>query len=317
MQRKDPKKGENMEERTESLVKNNTAGNSDSISRACLDSLLFEERLIGSKEADTSTELFGKKLTTPIMTAALSGFERYGAEADVNTARAVKRIGSIMWMGISEDAAIERVAATGVNLIEIIKPYADKDIIYRKIENDKRLGLTAIGMDIDHCFDKKTGHIGSDRNGFPMEAKTVGQLREYKKACEGIPFIVKGVLSVRDAAAAAEAGADAIVISHHHNIYPYAVPPVQLLPQIRRELGDEFTIITDSNLNDGYDCAKALLLGSDGVCIGRALLLQITKGGEDGIYNLLSEMTDQLRCILSRTGTASLKGKDPGVIHRK
>lgn len=306
-----------MAEKVESLVKNNPAGNSDSISRAYLDSLLFEERLIGSKEPDTGVELFGKKLATPIMSAALSGFDRYGEDADVNTARAIKRLGSIMWMGISEDEAIERVAKTGVNLIEVIKPYTDEKIIYRKIENDKRLGLTGIGMDFDHCFDKKTGRLGTDRNGNPMEPKTVEQFKEYRKACEGIPFIAKGVLSVRDALFCAEAGVDAIVISHHHNIYPYAVPPLQLLPAIRKELGDGITIIADSNLNDGFDAAKALLLGADGVCIGRAMLLQITKGGEEGVYNLLSEMNDQLRTIMARTGTASLREKDPTVIHRK
>lgn len=53
---------------------------------------------------------------------------------------------------MAEDAEIEALANTGARMIEIIKPYKDRDVIYRKIAQAEKLGLLAIGIDIDHPF---------------------------------------------------------------------------------------------------------------------------------------------------------------------
>lgn len=304
-----------MAEQETSILPNNPNSNSDSITRAYLDSLGFEERLIGSAEPTTQLSLFGVHLDTPLMTAAMSGLDRFSEQGALKMAEAVRRLNSIMWMGISEDAEVEAVASTGVHTIEIIKPYAEADKVFHKIEHAKRCGCIGIGMDIDHCF-AKDGTYGTDRPGNPMHAKTVADIRSYVDACEGTPFIVKGILSVRDALMAAEAGASAIVLSHHHNIFPFAVPPLLVLPEIRNAVGDDMTIIADSCIKDGYDAFKALALGADGVGVGRALQVPLVKRGADGVHDYLSAMTAQLKGIMARTGTVSLAGKDPTVIRK-
>ena len=47
-------------------------GNSNTIARAYLDSLLIETRYMNSDIPDTTLELYGETFSSPIMTAALS-----------------------------------------------------------------------------------------------------------------------------------------------------------------------------------------------------------------------------------------------------
>jgi isopentenyl diphosphate isomerase/L-lactate dehydrogenase-like FMN-dependent dehydrogenase len=296
------------------VIPENTKGNSDSITRAYLDALVLEQRLIGSVTPDLTTQFLGQTLSTPIMTAAMSGLTRLTENGHRKLAEAVKQVDSVMWMGISEDSEVEDVTATGVRTIEIIKPYASHEQFKAKIAHAKACGCMAVGMDIDHCF-APDGSYGTDRPGNPLHSKTVADLADYVAACEGTPFIVKGVLSVADACACVEAGVSAIVLSHHHNIYPFAIPPLMVLPDIRRAVGRDVTIVVDSLLKDGYDCCKALALGADAVCVGRALQKPLVQGGSEGTAAYLKEMTDQLRGIMGRVGAPSVDALSPDVVH--
>lgn len=297
------------------IIPENTKGNSDVITRSYLDSLVLEERLIGSRTPDISIEFLGERLSTPIMTAAMSGLFRLAENGNQKMAEAVKQVDSVMWMGISEDSDVEEVTATGVRTIEIIKPYEDHDLVLHKIRHARACGCMAVGMDIDHCF-AADGSYGTDRPGNPLHAKTVDDLKRYVEFCDGLPFIVKGVLSTADAEASVEAGAAAIVLSHHHNIYPFAVPPLLVLPDIRRAVGKDIMIVVDSVLKDGYDCFKALALGADAVCVGRALQKPLAQGGAEDVAAYLTEMTDQLRGIMGRTGARNVDSISPSVVHR-
>ena len=297
------------------MIKLNEKGNPDIITREYLDSLAFEERLIGSSVPSTITTLFNCQLTAPIMTTAVSGLHRYTENGTSKMADAMKQFGSIFWMGISEDDEVESAVATGANVIEIIKPYADHQKVYTKLEHGKKSGLVALGMDIDHCF-AQDGTFGTDRHGNPMQPKSVSDIRGYVDACEGIPFIAKGILSVQDAVAAAEAGVSAIVLSHHHGICHFAIPPLLILADIRKAVGKSMIIIVDSCLKDGYDAYKALALGADGVGFGRTLLEPLHNRGSKGVFDYMSTVNQQLKSIMGRTGVANIQNFDASVIHR-
>ena len=130
-------------------------------------------------------------------------------------------------------------------------------------------------MDIDHCFDSKGRYdmVGD----LPMRPKTTDQLREYVRRSTR-PFIVKGVLSAADAKKCAQAGVKGIVVSHPHGILPGAVPPLMVLPEIRKAVGDQLTIFADCGFESGLDAFKALALGADGVMVGRELMKHLPDG---------------------------------------
>jgi isopentenyl diphosphate isomerase/L-lactate dehydrogenase-like FMN-dependent dehydrogenase len=67
---------------------------------------------------------------------------------------------------------------------------------------------------------------------------------------------------------------------------------------------------------DGYDAFKALALGADLVCVGRALMEPYLSGGPMAMAETLRQMTGELRGMMARTGSRDLRHIDPAVIHR-
>jgi len=285
---------------------------SDAITRDYLDSLLLETRYIDSDVPSTRMELFGHEFDTPIMTAALShlhnpsdGMAVYGKGAALSNA--------VHWVGMGEDAELESVVATGAKSIKIIKPHADNREVFRKMEHAVKVGCIAVGMDTDHAFNSTGGY--DDVFGLPMRPKTAGELEEFVQAA-GIPFIVKGVTSPRDAEKCAKAGCAGIVVSHHHGMIQYSVPPLMVLPDIISAVGDSMPVFVDCGIVSGMDAYKCLALGAKAVSVGRHLM-PLLKNGPEAVSARINEMTAELAAIMARTGVKSLDEMDSIVIHRR
>ena len=289
-------------------------GNSNRISRAYLDSLLIETRYMDSAFPTLDFELYGTKAATPIRTAALSHLDHflYPGAADA-LAKGAKEAGAILWYGMAEEEEIERLAGYGGPMIEIIKPYQDRDLISRKIRHAEKLGLLAVGIDIDHPF---AGDGYADIvSGYEMAPLGTDELREICRNT-GLPVIIKGVLSVRDAEKCLDAGARGLVLSHHNNRIEYALPPLALLPEIAEMTCGRVPVFVDCEIKTGMDAFKALALGAKGVCIGRPLMTAIKQDQENGVRDYLAKTTDELKKAMAFTGCTTLEKMDPTVIHR-
>src|SRR5690606_27865539 len=114
--------------------------------------------------------------------------------------------------------------------------------IYKKIEHAEKVGALAVGMDIDHIF-ANDGSLDIVL-GEKMSIKSPSTLGKYISSTK-LPFIIKGVLSVKDAVKSVEIGAKGIVISHHGGRLDYAVPPLMILPDIAKEIGKDIPIFVD------------------------------------------------------------------------
>ena len=133
-------------------------------------------------------------------------------------------------------------------------------------------------MDIDHVPGDNGKYDVVD--GIPLGRFHLAILKSMFMQLK-LPFVAKGVLSVRDAVKARDAGAKAIVVSHHHGRVPFGVPPLKVLPAIKQALnGSGMTIFVDGSLMTGYDAYKALALGADAVLIGRGILSELLKDGK-------------------------------------
>ncbi|MCD7744091.1 MAG: alpha-hydroxy-acid oxidizing protein [Lachnospiraceae bacterium] len=292
-------------------VAKNAKGNSDTITRDYYDSLVFKQRLIGSTVPSLKTKMFGVELESPIMPGPV-GFPSPKVKPEICIAGAVKRLGSMMWTGMVGPDLVEM----GVPIVEITKPISDADEFLARIEKGKAKGCVAFGTDFIHAFGDN-GYYDTGRNGtVSMRCMSFEDVKEAVKTAGDTPFVMKGVLSVEDALLCKEAGVSAIVLSHHHGIYPFAVPPIMVLPEIRAAVGKDMTILVDCMIRDGYDAMKALALGADGVLVARPLMKPINTEGEDGVYNYLTEMNDQLRGIMARCGICDMQHMTPDVIVR-
>ena len=289
---------------------------SKEITRAYFDSLLLEMRLMDSVEPVTDFELYGKTFKTPIMTAALSHIGTFNPDMPsgmVQYAQAAAMAGAVHWIGMGSDEEFEAVVATGAETIRIIKPYADEEKIFEMIRCAEKNRALAVGMDIDHMFGME-----GERDicmGEIMAVKSAEDLKRYIDATN-LPFIIKGVLSVRDAEKCARIGAKGIVVSHHGGRLSYAVPPLYVLPEIVKAVGDKMPVFVDCGICSGMDAYKALALGATAVSVGTHLIPYIRQGGEQAVADRIREMTAQLKGAMAYTGVASVKDFDASVLHR-
>ena len=288
-------------------------GNSNRIAREYIDSLYIETRYMDSATPDTAYTLYGERFASPVMTAALSHLDHFmfpgAAEA---LARGAKAADALLWYGMAPDEEIDALSATGARMIEIIKPYADREKIYRKIRHAEALGLVAVGIDIDHPFANDGGPDVVD--GETMSPMTAAEMAEICRATR-LPVIAKGVLSRHDARRCLDAGVAGMVLSHHNNRIEYAVPPLAVLPEIAAMAGD-VPLFVDCEIRTGMDAFKALALGASGVCIGRPLMTAIKQGGAEAVADYLRRARDELAKTMAYTCCPDLGKIDASIIRR-
>ena len=287
--------------------------NSDKITRDYFDSLLVEPRYLDAVIPSTQMTLFGETFRTPVMTAALSHLHNTAPDGMAVYARGAALSGAMHWVGMGSERELEEIVATGARTIKIVKPHADNHEVLRKIEHAVKAGCIAVGMDIDHAFNSTGGY--DNVFGLPMKAKTTEELAEFVQA-SAVPFIVKGVLSTRDAEKCLKAGCAGIVVSHHHGIIQYAVPPLMMLQDIISATGGSIPVFVDCGIESGMDVYKCLALGAKAVSVGRHLM-PLLKDGAEAVARRMDEMTAELAGVMARTGVRSLEEMDPTVIHRR
>ena len=292
----------------------NDRTDSNLITREYFDSLLLEMRHIDSVIPDTAITLFGETFQMPIATAALSHLGNTAPDGMAKMAQGAKEAGALCFSGMGSAEEIQSMCATGAKVIKIVKPHADNEYVLFKIREAEEAGAFGVGMDIDHAFSADGQY--DNVMGLPMKSKTLSELRSFVESTR-LPFIIKGVLSVQDAEKCLEIGSDGIIVSHHHGIMRSAVPPLMILPKIRAVVGDRMKIFVDCCVESGMDAFKALALGADAVCTGRAIMPPLKENGAEGVRDRLLSMNGELKGVMERTGFAKLSEIDDSVVYQR
>ena len=272
------------------------------ITEKYMDSILVEQRLIDTVEADLSTTFLGENFSMPIMTPAFSHLKAYHGRELTGLEEysiAAKNLNILNFVGMMENDMFQKIAQTGAKTVRIVKPYEDDGKVRDQILFAKETGAFAVGIDIDHIF----GEDGYDVViGERMTCQSTEKLAGYA-ALTDLPFIIKGVLSVQDALKCAQIGVKAIIVSHHHGRLPYAVPPMLALPQIKEALeGTGIQIIVDCSIATGADVYKALALGADAAAPGRAMMPSLEKDGIAGAEEYYRKVGKELAFMMGMTG---------------
>ncbi len=275
----------------------------------------FKFRIIDSGEASTDTIIFNRKFETPILSAALSGLNDIAEKPLKEIAIGVGKSGSMMWVGIASPDQVKGVLETKVPTVRIVKPFQDIEMMTKELREAEKGGAIAVGTDIDFFYGGKRG----DKTFAPkaMGPKSVKELKELASITQ-LPFILKGVLSSRDAEKALEIGAGGIVVSNHGGaIIDYSAHPLEVLPEIKEVIGNQMPIFVDSGLRRGSDVMKALALGADAVLIGWPLALALAANGSEGVAEMIAILTAELRRIMSVTGCSNLSEIDDNLLVRR
>ncbi|ADG11188.1 alpha-hydroxy-acid oxidizing protein [Caulobacter segnis] len=129
------------------------------------------------------------------------------------------------------------------------------------------------------------------------------------------PLIIKGVLDPEDAKAAADIGADGVVVSNHGGRQLDGVlSSARALPAIADAVGDRLTVLADSGVRSGLDVVRMLALGAKGVLLGRAAVYALAARGEAGVTQLLDLIEKEMRVAMALTGVRDVASIDRSIL---
>ena len=264
-----------------------------------------------NKAADTSVTLFGRQFALPVFAAPVGALQMHYGEKytdleynDILVSACAKAgIAAFTGDGVNP-AVIQATAKALANAngcgVPTIKPW-NIDIVREKMDLVKPAGPFAIAMDIDGA-----GLPFLKNMTPPAGSKTVEELAEIAKIAE-VPFILKGIMTVKGALKALEAGASAIVVSNHGGrVLDQCPSTAEVLPAIVDAVGGKMTVLVDGGIRSGMDVFKALALGADGVLIGRPFVNMIYGAGAEGVQVYVDKLQAELADTMAMCGAHTI-----------
>lgn len=274
-----------------------------------------------NKPVDTTFRLFGKEFAYPFFAGPVGAVnlhygEKYN-DASYNdvlvSGCAAAGIAAFTGDGANPDvmkAATDAIGAVGGMGVPTVKPW-NPETVSEKMELVRQSGAFAAAMDIDAA-----GLPFLKNMTPPAGSKSVEELAGIVKDA-GVPFIVKGVMTVKGALKAKEAGAAAIVVSNHGGrVLDQCPATAEVLPEIVEAVGGSMTVFVDGGIRCGTDIFKALALGADGVLIARPFVTAVYGGAEEGVAELVERLGAELKDTMAMCGAHSLKEITADMIRR-
>lgn len=128
-------------------------------------------------------------------------------------------------------------------------------------------------------------------------------------------MVLKGVLDVEDARAAAHIGADAIVVSNHGGRQLDSAPSsVSQLTAIVDAVGGELEILMDGGIRSGQDIVKAMAYGARACLVGRPWVYGLAARGQHGVTHVLDIIRRELEVTLALLGIDSVEKLSRGCL---
>lgn len=278
------------------------------------------DTLTENKGVDTRLELFGKTFQYPFFAGPVGAVtmhysDKYDDVAYNNALVAgCAKAGIAAFTGDGIDpnvmtAATAAIAANGGMGVPTVKPW-NIDTIRSKMAQVEKSGSFAVAMDVDAA-----GLPFLKGMNPPAGAKSVEELRAVVEAA-GKPFIVKGVMTVKGALKAKEAGAAGIIVSNHGGrVLDQCPATAEVLPEIVEALkGSGVKIMVDGGIRTGLDVFKALAIGADAVVIARPFVTAVYGGGEEGVQAYVDKLAGELEDTMSMCGAYSLAEITPDMV---
>lgn len=130
---------------------------------------------------------------------------------------------------------------------------------------------------------------------------------EWLRAAWPGPLLIKGITTADDARAAADHGADGIIVSTHGGRQlDRAAAPLEVLAPIVDAVGDRTEVLLDTGIMHGGDIVAALALGARACLVGRAFLYGLMAGGERGVDRAIAILAKEVSRTLQLLGVGSV-----------
>ena len=277
------------------------------------------DTLTDVRSADTSVEIFGRSFKYPIFAGPVGAVkmhysDRYDDASYNNTlVSACAEAGIAAFTGDGTDPMVMEHACSAIKNssgagIPTVKPW-NMETIKEKLALVRSSKAFACAMDIDGA-----GLPFLKNMDPPAGNKSADELHAIAEEA-GVPFIVKGIMTVKGAIKAVEAGASGIIVSNHGGrVLDQCPATAEVLAEIADAVRGKITIFVDGGIRSGTDVFKALAMGADAVVIARPYVTAVYGGDAEGVRLYTEKIGEELRDAMLMCGAASLKDIDRSMV---
>jgi len=284
-------------------------------------------RLVDVRRIDTTLELFGHLLSSPILLAPVGFQGFFHPDGELATARAAAARGHRMFVSSVSNHSVGEIArAGGVPVWFQLYPTPDREVTRGLLRRAERAGCDTVALTVD------TPVIGNRERHSSTLAKMLagGEVRlgnyeglgKYesindpsmtwamvawlKENCS-MKVILKGIVTHEDATLCVEHGVDGIVVSNHGGRQLESDrATIACLPEVVEAAGGSMPVLLDGGIRRGTDVFKALALGASAVCIGRPFCWGLAAYGQPGVERALELLQTELQLDMQLAGTPSI-----------
>lgn len=295
---------------------------------------------VAPEAVDPSTEILGVAMPYPIIIAPSASQVQLHPTGEIGMYQAATATGTLMAVSQNTQTPQEEIAAVsgGPRWIQLY-PSSNPESSQRTIQRYQDAGALAIIVTIDQQatrYDRADnnrrlgGEVAPPPRPNPNAARPIDftgprryrlnvpdrmfytwdalqQLQEFAS----VPLLIKGVTSAHDARVCVDRGFDGIVVSNHGGrSMDYVPSTLEVLEEIVQEVNGAIPVLIDSGFRRGSDVFKALALGADAVCFGRAPRWGLGAFGPAGAERLIQILQGELREAMAMTGRQNLAAID-------
>ncbi|MDO5147310.1 MAG: alpha-hydroxy-acid oxidizing protein [Eubacteriales bacterium] len=272
-------------------------------------------------EPDTRINLFGHSFAYPFFAGPVGAMRlHYGDKYDDEEynrilVSACMENGIAAFTGDGANPEVFKAASAAIKDndgigIPTIKPW-NVEMIHEKLDMVEESEAIMVAMDIDAAglpFLKNTVP--------PAGNKTVEELSMVIHDAER-PFILKGIMTVKGAKKAYEAGASAIVVSNHGGrVLDQTPSTAEVLEEIVSWNEGRMKIFVDGGIRTGMDVFKAIAMGADAVLIARPFVQAVYGGQSEGVRLYIEKLAAELRDTMAMCGAKDIKSISRKMVRR-
>ncbi|MGH7263439.1 MAG: alpha-hydroxy acid oxidase [Candidatus Rokuibacteriota bacterium] len=313
--------------------------------RHALDSLAFCPRVLRDvARIDTATTLLGHGLALPLVMAPVGSVALVEPGGALTVARAAARCGVLTMVSAHAEPGLEAVAAgAGGPLVLTLYVRGDLARVDDQVDRAKAAGCRAIALvtdapyyarrerDLMNRFVSPSSrsvpyarlqHLMRQGRALPEGPETVNtgmdgarltwETVDRIKARAGLPLVLKGIVTAKDATLAVEHGVDALYVSNHGGRQlDHGRATMDVLPEILAAVAGRAEVIVDGGFLRGSDILKAVATGARAVGLGKLQCWALAAAGEEGLVRALEILEEELIVDMGLLGVTALDQLDP------
>jgi len=285
---------------------------------------------------DTTRELFGQKLSLPLLLAPTANQKLTHPEGELATARGSDQAEVAMVLSNGANTDIHDVAkATKQPLFFQLYVQRDRGLTADIVKHAEAAGSRALFVTVDSPVEAArnrearagirlpagTGHpnyLGRPRAprftaslDEVQPQKLDWDLMEWLCSISRTPVVLKGIMAPEDAEQAVRIGAGGIVVSNHGGRSLDTVPAtIDALPAVAERVAGRVPVLVDGGIRRGTDVLKALARGATATMIGRPYVYGLGVGGAGGVAHVCKILRMEFSAAMALAGRASLADID-------